>query len=1145
MSVAQVRESLRLPAGLETQLRGFRRRVWTIKMAEAAAAAVFVVMLAFLSVFALDRLGDTPSWLRFGVWTAAMCGCAIVPLQLHRWIWRQRRLEQLARLLTVKLPRLGDQLLGIIELVHSKGEQARSRALCEAAVRCVARDAEKCNLAVAAPNSRHRAWGAFAVVLATAAVVLGVIFPAAAANAWARFLSPWGATPRYTFAVVEPLPAEIIVPHGEPFEVSLQLATDSRWYPPQALAQLGAQAPVTTPLEDGRYRFAFPGQIDQCLLHVSIGDARQIVRIRPMLRPELTAIVADVTLPAYLGRTRPEVKDVRGGAIALVKGSRVRFTATANRNLSLAAVDGRPQTPAGAVIESPSISVENSTKIEFRWRDEFNLEGKEPFTLSVSPCDDEAPSLACEDLPRAKVVLDTEQLNFRVKAEDDFGVKQVGIEWQGDDPTAIATPAKGQRIIAAGGFEKRSVEASGTFSAQSLGIEPQPVHLRVYTEDYFPGRKRVYSPESVLYVLNAEQHAIWMTEQLNKWHRQALEVRDRELQLHETNKQLRDLPPKELDRPDVRRRIENQSAAERANGRRLTALTTAGEDLLRQAARNPQFDVGSLDRWAEMLQILKGIAANRMPSVADLLKQAAEARIAGGKAAATGPKAGKAAGAGGKPSSGDPAGKKTENPQVPQVVDSEPSLEPPGKNNGPPEPGKKPSTPSLRLPTTTLIGQADGKKPQTPAGNKMDEAVRKQQDLLVEFEKIVNELNNILANLEGSTLVKRLKAASREQYRVAGRVGDLLESSFGRNPGQIGAKPEPPPPWTAPDRSFAVPAGYAAAGAPQLSRPTRSIGNKAGELGAAQKAVYEELSKAENTASQKVSTIMDDLQAYFERRKFLKFKTVLDEMKSQDVVGGLRQIGDDLPGEPGLSIAVCEYWWDTMDRWAEDLVDPACSGTCQCSGSPDSLPPAVVLEVLKILEAEVNLREETRVAEQARPALAPARPDSPRNNHERVADEYGKRASGLSKTQAGLEKRVREVTGQIRELPHADAQFGKEIRLLGAVAEVMDEAKQILARPNTGTPAIGAETEAIELLLQSRRINPHGGGGGGSTPGGGGAGNTSDSALALLGLGINAKEVRDAGTATQAVGTSGRALPEEFRAGLDQYFSRLENREAP
>ena len=41
----------------------------------------------------------------------------------------------------------------------------------------------------------------------------------------------------------------------------------------------------------------------------------------------------------------------------------------------------------------------------------------------------------------------------------------------------------------------------------------------------------------------------------------------------------------------------------------------------------------------------------------------------------------------------------------------------------------------------------------------MDEAVEQQQDLLAEFEKIADELNRVLANLEGSTLVKRLKAA--------------------------------------------------------------------------------------------------------------------------------------------------------------------------------------------------------------------------------------------------------------------------------------------------------------------------------------------------------------------------------------------------
>jgi hypothetical protein len=104
----------------------------------------------------------------------------------------------------------------------------------------------------------------------------------------------------------------------------------------------------------------------------------------------------------------------------------------------------------------------------------------------------------------------------------------------------------------------------------------------------------------------------------------------------------------------------------------------------------------------------------------------------------------------------------------------------------------------------------------------------------------------------------------------------------------------------------------------------------------------------------------------------------------------------------------------------------------------------------------------------------------------------------------------------------------------------MGEAADILARPETGSPAIGAETEAIELLLQSKRINPKSGGGGGRTPGGGGTGTTNDSALALLGGGVNDKEVREDRGVAQSSGESGPTLPEEFRAGLDEYFNRLE-----
>ena len=64
------------------------------------------------------------------------------------------------------------------------------------------------------------------------------------------------------------------------------------------------------------------------------------------------------------------------------------------------------------------------------------------------------------------------------------------------------------------------------------------------------------------------------------------------------------------------------------------------------------------------------------------------------------------------------------------------------------------------------------------------------------------------------------------------------------------------------------------------------------------------------------------MQSYFERRRFQRFKTVLDEMREQDAVGSLRQLSDDVRVESGMSMAQCEFWSDTFDRWADNLVDP-------------------------------------------------------------------------------------------------------------------------------------------------------------------------------------------------------------------------------
>src|SRR5690606_22545189 len=154
---------------------------------------------------------------------------------------------------------------------------------------------------------------------------------------------------------------------------------------------------------------------------------------------------------------------------------------------------------------------------------------------------------------------------------------------------------------------------------------------------------------------------------------------------------------------------------------------------------------------------------------------------------------------------------------------------------------KKPSDGApLRLPSTTLMGGAgSGNRNDSPAGEKVEHAVEQQRDLLAEFDRIADELERVLGNLEGSTLVKRLKAASRLQGKLADQTSEQVESAFGS----------------------LVTTRSEAADEPLV-----------------------DVAKQHETCSHDVSLIMDDLEAFYERRRLVKFKEILEQMREEDVV---------------------------------------------------------------------------------------------------------------------------------------------------------------------------------------------------------------------------------------------------------------------
>ncbi|NNE93712.1 MAG: hypothetical protein HKN23_18840 [Verrucomicrobiales bacterium] len=1128
---------IHLPDGLQHKLEEFRSRLWAVKIAEGALAAIVGLAISYLVVFGLDRFFDTPGWLRalILVGGASVLGLGL-PLRWHKWVWNQRSLESVSRLLKHRFPRLGDQLLGIVELAKQGEDCAHSRSLVRAAMAQVDEKVKDRDFSDAVPNNHHRAWTMGAIGAMAVAMLTVFLVSDAARNAMARWLMPWKNVDRYTFANVQDVPEKMVVPYAEPVDFSTALTDDSRWKPEVAVARIpGTKEKLEAENVEDQFHFNLPPLKDGGAMKLKIGDDRERVEVEPMTRPELQNLIAKIRLPDYLLYDHDPEQEIRGGTVSVVKGAKatIRGTAAEDRKLKRVEVDGNRTLSQDDWFETIAAEVTHSHTRELNWEDEFGLTPKEPLKLRINAVDDAAPDVFAKKLTREQVVLEDEVVSFDISAGDDFGVKKVGLEWHGvKDALHNPEPEKGDKLVAAGDPQKRDVAVQGTFSAKREGVKPQTLQVRAFAEDYKPERERSYSPTFVIHVMSPDDHARWLTDQFSKWFKNAREVYEKEQQLYETNKELRKMDPDDLDRPENRRAVEKQANAEANNARRLDSLTGSGRELVRQATKNTEFDAERLETWATMLRSLDDIAKDRMPSVADLLKQTANAPGKGQQAAAkpgspskggdpkgsknqansgdskgSSPKGDPENANGESPKSSKPSGPIVGNPAnsgkgkkppemeksdqkipaVPSVVDSEKGyLKEDGEDQKGDQPKKKPSPGKLTLPSTVLQGVSKKKKdeagpPESPAQEKMDEAIAEQEDLLAEFAKVADQLQELLASLEASTFVKRLKAASRNQMEVATDLNTTLNGAFGM----------------ARDR---------------VAQQLRETG--------------EDVAKREEEESKKVYDIQTDLAAYFQRKQDVRYKKILDSMRETGIVRELKDIGETVKVNlNGRSIASAEYWADSLDRWAEELVSASECKACK-GGSSDSLPPEVILKVMQILHAEMQLRDETRELEATRPALQP--------------DEYEKRAEPLEFTQQEIRTKTDDVIQDIVDLPQGSEKFKKEIQLLIAVSDIMRAARGILARPDTGPEAIGAETEAIELLLQAKRQNPNGGGGGGSSPGGGGGGSTSAAALSDIGTGA-AEDVeaplRDIG---QSTGRAGKEFPEEFRMGLDKYFNKLE-----
>lgn len=868
-----------IPSELRKQLQEFKGHLWRDKLVEAVLAGVFGLLFSFLLVFLLDRLIPTPGWLRLVILVVGTSFFALfAPYWIHRWILKNRNENQLARMISRKFPRLGDRLLGVLELSdQDESATTLSPALRAAATRDVAAAAAKRDFGDALPENRNRFGILVVSLLLLFAVAAFVMLPKAGLNALQRWLMPLSDTPRYTLTKFEKLPSRLVVPLGEPFSLEVPLAKDSEKKPGVAKARFGSQGWQESPRKKAGYHFKFPGQQKEGSIALSAGDARARVKVIPTLPPTLESVDATIRLPDYLELPERQI-DVRSGTLNIVQGSQIALHANASRTLASGELQVRelpsltdeeganenslePQSFAASTRKRrasyPELAIASAPmEVRLSWRDDLGLDGSETFRLRLEPLEDEAPSVYIQGAKRQLAILPEETVEFEVTAQDDFGLRSFGLEWQGEfTKPSPDLPAEGEMELAPGGPAESQLVSPASFSPIVHDIAPQKLTLRAYCEDYQPDRERSYSQPIEIYILTRDEHAQMLKDRFDRVIGELEDAAREEQNNLDENKRLERMEEQDLANPETKDRIEKQREAEQKNVEKMEKLSQEMEELFQDALRNGEIEKETMKKLSETERQMRELSEEDLPEVEKELQEAQDQR-------------------------------------------------------------------------------------STPEQSKKDlkEATEKQEEALKKMKETLEQANEANRDFEAATFVNRLKRAASEQDGIAAALTTSLE---------------------------------------------KMIGLKSNELDPVEERILGELTLQQKRTASDVRWIKEDLGHFYSRTEKEIHKELLDSMNESKIEENLDFNRERLSRNLTFrGIVFSKKLADQLREWAKLLEGEQYQDGGAGEGSGDGSGGSMedqdfefMLKVMRMIQAEQDIRARTRSIEQLRRNNVPRRPN--------------------------------------------------------------------------------------------------------------------------------------------------------------------------
>ena len=658
-------ENMKLPESLTKNLNQVEKRWLNVQSSTILFVSLTVFFSSLVVLYVSDRMWDTSSYFR-----VILLAITIVSFVSALLTYLKRKADytktpfKLIKLVQSHFKFLGDSLQGAVELsVDSNRPDNISPELCNAAIKQVAHSTDELDFTESVETANRNRFGRYFGALAVVIVLFFVVDSRAVLNTLERWVNPFSSTSRYTFVQLNDLPEQMIVLHGEDFKLDVSLKEDSRYKPDQISWNYSGLDENIADLSEGKVTLNLPGQTSITTLTISAYDFKKEITIKPVHRPAVSEIFANITMPEYLQHNDISF-EVQGNSFEVIQGSKYNISGKMSNTLYsvqvykdivstteallafaslsnvinskdlLKNIDGSEigESSMTSTVNGLSFSTDYSQpskreNLFLTWKDENGFTQKEPFELSISPVEDEAPYVDAQNTSRSFALLVSENVIFPIKAEDNFGVKYINVEYevQGSGNQNYSKTYK--MNVKEGSPDAKKLEAEFIFSPNQLKIpKSSTVKLRILCNDYLPGRKDIISPEYKIYILSKEEHAKLIQERFEALTAKMEGIAMQEDENMQKNIMLSEMTLDELNSEKGKKAIEESLEAEKANARRMKQMIDEGMELVKEALKNEEFNEEQLEEWTEMLEELEELAEEEMQEVQEDLAKSSQSQ---------------------------------------------------------------------------------------------------------------------------------------------------------------------------------------------------------------------------------------------------------------------------------------------------------------------------------------------------------------------------------------------------------------------------------------------------------------------------------------------------------------------------------------